>query len=91
MLVLKYLVFSLLFCTNLLKYLKNLGQVFTSFFALLLPKNWVHLLVGVEPNDTTRPKRRRTKLLLAATKETTTGKLSQSSISWNSKTGEVLS
>ena len=34
------------------------------------PKNWVHVLVGVEPKDTTRPKiRRRKDLLLAASKE----------------------
>ena len=54
-------------------------------------KNWVDLLVGVEPKDTTKPKSRRRKdLLLAASKENT-GDLSQSRVSWNSKIGEVLS
>ena len=36
------------------------------------PQNWVHLLVGVEPKDITKPKIRRGKdLLLAASKENT--------------------
>ena len=54
-------------------------------------KNWVRLLVGIKPKDTTKPKiGRRKDLLLAATKENTGG-LSQSSVSSNSKIGEVLS
>ena len=48
---------------------------FLSYFNLfkVLPKNWVHLLVGVEPIDTTKPKRGRRKdlLLLVASKENT--------------------
>ena len=57
----------------------------------LLPQNWVHLLVGVEPKDTTKPKiGRRNDLLLAASKENTRD-LSQSNVSPNSKIGEVLS
>ena len=36
----------------------------------MLPENGVHLLVGVKPKDTARPKiRRRKDLLLAASKE----------------------
>ena len=63
-----------------------------NFMTHLLPRNWVHLLVGVEPIDTTKPKFRRRKdlLLLVASKENT-GDFSQSSISPNSKIGEVLS
>ena len=59
----------------------------------MLPKNWVCFLVGVKPVDTNKPKIRRQKdlLLLAASKENLTGDLSQSSVSLNSKTGEVLS
>ena len=58
----------------------------------MLPENWVHLLVGVEPKDTTKPKigRRKDLLLLVASKENT-GELSQSSVFPNSKIGEVLS
>ena len=37
-----------------------------------LPEIWVHLLVGVEPKDTTKPKSKRGKdILLAASKEYT--------------------
>ena len=44
-----------------------------------------------EPIDTTKPKiRRRKELLLAASKENT-GKFSQSSVSLDSKMGEILS
>ena len=47
-------------------------------------------MVGVQPKDTTKPKTERRKdLLLAASKENT-GDLSQSSVSPNSKIGEVL-
>lgn len=55
-------------------------------------KNWIGLLAGVEPIDTTKPKSRRRKgfSLLAASEENT-GDISQSSVSRNSKTGEVLS
>ena len=57
----------------------------------MLPRNWVCLLVSVEPKDTTEPKMgRRKDLLLAASKENTRY-LSQSSVSPNSKIGEVLS
>ena len=58
---------------------------------IVLPENWVCLLVGLEPKDTTKSKnRRRNRLLLAASKENTMG-LSSSSVSPNSKIGEVLS
>ena len=57
----------------------------------MLPENWVCLLRGVEPKDTSKAKiRRRRDLLLAAGVENT-GNLSQSSVSLNSKIGEVLS
>ena len=51
----------------------------------MFPKNWVFLLVSVEPKDTTKPKIRRRKdlLLLAAGKENT-GDLAQSSVFLNS-------
>ena len=71
------------------------GLSVTKFKLILLtvvPKNWVHLLVGVEPIDTTKPKigRRKDLLLLAASKENT-GDLSQSIVTLNNKIGEVLS
>ena len=48
-------------------------------------------MVSVEPKDTAKPKSRRKKeLLLVANKEITTN-LSQSSVTLNSKLGEVLS
>ena len=49
---------------------------------LLLSENWVYLLVGVEPIETTKPKigRRKDLLLLAAGKQNT-GDHSQSSVS----------
>lgn len=58
---------------------------------VLLPRNWVYLLEGIEPKDTTKSKiwRRKDLLLLAASKENTEA-LSQSSVSQN-KIGEVLS
>ena len=56
----------------------------------MLPENWVRLLVGVEPKDTTKAESgRRKDLLLAASKENTRD-LSQSSVSPNSKVGEVF-
>lgn len=57
----------------------------------LLPENWVHLLVGVKPVDTTKPKSGRKKdlLLLKESKENTGGP-SKSSVSLNSKTEEFL-
>ena len=55
----------------------------------LLPKNWVHILVGVEPMDTTKPKIIRKDLLFAPSKENTRDP-SQSNVSPNSKIGEVL-
>ena len=58
---------------------------------VLLPENRIHLLVGVELKDTTKPKTgRRKDLLLAASKENIMD-LSQSSVSPDGKTGEVLS
>ena len=58
----------------------------------LLPKIWVHLLVGEEPEDPTKSRIRGRKdlLLLAASKENT-GDLSQNGISLSSKIGAVLS
>ena len=57
----------------------------------LLPENWIHLLVGVEPIDRPKPKiGGRKDLLFAASKENT-GDISQSSVSPNSKSGEVFS
>ena len=58
----------------------------------LLPKNQVHLLVGVKPKDTTKPKIRTRKNLLffAASKENTRD-LSQSSVFLNGRAGEDLS
>ena len=55
-------------------------------------KNWVCLLVDVEPEDTTKPKigRRKVLLFLAASKENPEY-LAQSSVSWSSKIGAVLS
>ena len=57
-----------------------------------LPDFWDHLLVGDEPEDTTKSRIRRRKdlLLLAASKENT-GDLSQNGISLSSKIGAVLS
>lgn len=46
----------------------------------MLSKNWVYLLVGVQPKDPTKPMSwRRKKVLLAASKENT-GVFSQSSV-----------
>ena len=58
----------------------------------MLLKNWVCFLVGVEPKDTTEAKSGRKKdlLLLEASKENS-GDFPQSSVSLNSKIGEVLS
>ena len=49
------------------------------------------LLVGIEPVDITKPQSGRRKDLLLAAGEENTGDLSQSSVSPNSKIGEVLS
>ena len=55
---------------------------------LLLPENWVHVLVGTEPKEKPKPKfGGRTELLLAESKNTSED-LSQSSISPNSKIGQ---
>ena len=63
----------------------------TSILLLVLPKNWLHFLLGSELTDTVKPLiRRRKGLLLAPSKENTRA-LSQSSISLYYKTGEVLS
>lgn len=58
----------------------------------IVTKNWVQLLVGVEPINTTKPKteRRKDLLLLAASKENT-GHLSQSNDSPTARIGEFLS
>lgn len=65
-------------------------QCLSSSNVLLLPEYWVHLLIGVEPKDTTKPKSRKRKdLLLAAGKENL-GDLSQSSLHY-CDIGEVLS
>lgn len=57
----------------------------------MLPQNWVHLLVGIEAKDTTKPKSEwRRDLLLQASKEDT-GDISQSIVSSNKKSGEILS
>ena len=57
----------------------------------VLPENWVCLLRGDEPKDTVKPKIRRRKDLLLVAGEENTRNLSQSSVSLNSKIGEVLS
>ena len=44
-----------------------------NYFVSMLPQNWVHLLVGVEPKDTTKPKLRRRKDLLPAASRGTPG------------------
>ena len=35
---------------------------------IMVPPNWIHLLVAIEPKDTTNPKSRRRDLLLATSK-----------------------
>ena len=57
----------------------------------LLPQNWVHLLVGVEPKDTTKPKIGRKKDVLLALSKENIEDFSQTSVSPRSKIGEVLS
>ena len=57
----------------------------------LLPENWVCLLVGVKPEDTTKPEIRRRKDILLAARKENTRHLSQSSVSLHSKVGEALS
>ena len=57
----------------------------------MLQKHWVCLLVGVEPKDTTKAKSGRRRDLLLAASEENTRDLSQSSVSPNSRIGEVLS
>ena len=58
---------------------------------ILLPQNLVYLLVGVEPNDTTKPKIRKRKYLLLAAGKDNAGDLSQRNVSPNIKTRGVLS
>ena len=55
---------------------------------LLLPENWVHVLVGTEPKETPKPKFGGRRELLLAEGKNTTEDLSQSSISPNSKIGQ---
>ena len=59
---------------------------------VLLPENWVCLLVGVKPTDITKPEMRRRKdlLLFAAIKENTKD-LSQSNVCPSITTGDILS
>lgn len=60
--------------------------------AVVLPENWVHLLVGIKPLDTTKVKNRERKdLLLLAASKWDPGDLSQSNVSPNGKVGEFLS
>ena len=63
----------------------------TSIMLLVLPKNWLHLLLGSELIDAIKPMiRRRKDLLLGPSKENTED-LSQSSVSLNCKIEGVLS
>ena len=60
---------------------------------LVLPKNWLHLLLGSELIDAIKPMIRRRKDLLLAGSKAITGALSQSSnieVSLYCKIGEVL-
>ena len=58
----------------------------------VLPKNRVHLLVGVKPKDTTKPEiRTRKNLLFFAVIKENTSDLSQSSVFLDSRAGEDLS
>ena len=63
----------------------------TSILLLVLPKNWLHFLLGSELTDTVKPLIRRRKGLLLAASMENTGDLSQHGVSPNSKTGDVLS
>jgi len=56
---------------------------------IMLPENWVRVLVGVKPKDTTKPKIRRKDLLLLAASKERTG-IFPKAVSWNSKTEEFL-
>lgn len=63
----------------------------TSILLLVLPKNWLHLLLDSELIDAIKPMiRRRKDLLLGPSKENTED-LSQSNVSLNCKIGGVLS
>ena len=58
----------------------------------LLPENWVHLLVGLKPVNKMKPDiRRRKGLYLFAVSRKNVRNFSQSSVSLNSRLGEVLS
>ena len=58
----------------------------------LLPENWVHLLVGLKPVNKMKPDiRRRKGLYLFAVSRKNIRNFSQSSVSLNSRIGEVLS
>ena len=63
----------------------------TSILLLVLPKNWLHFLLGSELTDTVKPLIRRRKGLLLAPSKENTEDLSQSSVSLNCKIGGVLS
>ena len=75
---------------------KHLGVVISHTHCLsisnviLLPEYWVHLLIGVEPKDTTKPKSGRRKDSLLAAGREDLGDLSQSSLHY-CDIGEVLS
>ena len=61
---------------------------FAKFYLAMLPENWVRLLVGIEPIDTTKPKTGRRKDVLLAESKENTGDLFQSNVSLNSKIGK---
>ena len=58
---------------------------------IFLPQNWIHLLVGVKPKDTTKPQIGKRKDLLLAASKKNTGHFSESHVFPNTKIGEVLS
>ena len=71
-------------CLRLVPSTQNIGYKLN-----LLPENWVlHLLVGVEPKDTTEPKicRKKDLILFVASRENSED-LSQSNVSLNSRLG----
>ena len=71
---------------------KERGKEMEGLCNRVLPKNWIYLLVGVKPKDTTKPEiRRRKNLLLFAASKDNTRDLSQSSVFLSMKIREVLS
>ena len=63
----------------------------TSILLLVLPKNWLHILLGSELTDTIKTMIGRRKGLLLAPSKENTEDISQSSVSLNCKIGGVLS